>query len=422
MNTHFLLGIGWPGEPTSDSQYWIASILAFILTVAFVLLFRRTVGRPTTRKKGHRPSRRAMLLIGAFSLALDPTAALAEDPEPPPPSIAISAFVETYVAWNFNKPENGITAFRGFDARHNSFALSNAVIDTRWTAGAISGRVALQTGDTPDIYYGSESASDLRHILEATLAWKAPVGKGPIVDGGICLSPIGPEVIPVKDNWTWSRSTLFYGLPFYHAGVRATYPLSERWSVTGAVYNGWNSLVDTNGKKSVSLLALYTRPDKLTASVLYFGGAERPRGAPEGEPWRHLFDSYITLTVSPTLSIQAQLDAGFENTTFGRASWRAGALAARVKANPWLYIAGRADILDETTPSSPAGSAAAIFFPTKRVSSLTATLDARPADRMAIRLEYRRDSAHDAIYFKNADQTPSAKSQSTLTLGLTAWF
>jgi len=422
MNTHILLGIGWPGEPTSDTRYWVASILGLILTVAFVLLFRRTVGRPTARKKGSKRPTKALLMSGATALALSPLAARAEDPEPAPPTIAVSAFVETYISWNFNKPENGLTAFRGFDARHNSFALSNAVLDTRWTAGAISGRLALQTGDTPDIYYGSEATSDVRHVLEATIAWKAPAGKGLTLDGGIFLSPIGPEAVPVKDNWTWSRSTLFFGLPFYHAGFRATYPVSERWNVTAGVYNGWNNVTDTNGKKSISVQGLYTKPDKITASLLYFGGAERARGSAEGEPWRNLFDSHITITVSPTLSVLAHADTGFENTTFGRATWRAGALAARIKAKPWLYVAARADILDETTPTSRAGTAATLFFPTKRVSSLTATLDARPADRMAIRLEFRRDSAHDPIYFKNGESSPSARSQSTLTLGLTAWF
>ncbi len=421
MNTPILLGLGSPAEPMSDSRYWIASIVAFILTVGFVLLFRRTVGRPTARKKG-KPSTRALLMSGAMALPLSPAVARAEDPALPPPSIAVSAFVETYISWNFNKPENGLTAFRGFDTRHNSFALSNAVLDTRWAAGPISGRLALQAGDTPDTYYGAEATSDVRHVLEATIAWKAPAGRGLTLDGGIFLSPIGPEGVPVKDNWTWSRSTLFYALPFYHAGFRATYPVSDRWNVTAGVYNGWSNVTDTNGKKSISVQGLYTKPDKVTASLLYFGGGERARGSAEGEPWRNLFDSHITVTVSPSLSVQLHADTGFENTTFGRASWRAGALAARVKANSWLYVAGRADALAETTPTSSAGTAATLFFPTKRVRSLTATLDARPADRMAIRLEYRRDSAHDPIYFEKADETPSAKSQSTLTFGLTAWF
>ena len=41
---------------------------------------------------------------------------------------------------------------------------------------------------------------------------------------------------------------------------------------------------------------------------------------------------------------------------------------------------------------------------------------------MSIRLEFRHDAAVDPIYFEGALSTPSAKSQSTLTFGLTAWF
>jgi len=445
MNTHFLLGIGWPDEATFSVPYAVASVLALFLTVCLVAFFKRMAddhyrllqekeredqaaaaadeedGEEDRKAPAHRPGGKPLILAGLV-LSLGPSFVLAQEAKEPAPSITVGAFVETYFGWNFNKPENGVTAYRGFDARHNSFALSNAVLDTRWTAGAVFGRLALQNGDTPDIYYGAEATSDVRHILEATVAWKAPVGEGLTLDGGIFLSPIGPETILIRDNWTWSRSTLFFGLPFYHAGFRATYPVSERWNVTAAVYNGWNNVTDTNSRKSISVQGLYTKPDKITASILYFGGVERPRGAPEGQPWRNLFDAHATVTVSPRVSIQAHADAGFEDTTFGRSSWRAGALAARLKANRWLYVAGRADILDETIPATDAGSASALFFPTTRVRSLTATLDARPADRMSVRLEFRQDSAGDPIYFKGAGSAPSAKSQSTLTFGLTAWF
>ena len=439
---HPIVLIGWPQAADFDIPYGLASALALFLTVWLLAFLKRTADQhyrlrsekekedkaaaPADEEdpaEGHaRGPQGKPLVLAGLVLFLGPALALAQEATEPAPSLSVGAVVETYFAWNLNRPENGITAFRGFDARHNSFAFSNAVLDARWNAGTVSGRLALQTGDTPDIYYGAEATSDVRHILEATVAWKAPVGKGLTLDGGIFLSPIGPEGILVKDNWNWSRSTLFFGLPFYHAGMRATYPLSQRWNLTGGVYNGWNNVTDTNGKKSVSVQALYTKPDKVTVSLLYFGGAERPRGAPEGEPWRNLFDSHITVNLTNAFSFQAHADAGFENTTFGRSSWRGGAVALRLKANQWLYVAGRADILDETIPNSSAGSASAIFFPTTRVRSLTATLDARPVDRLAARLEFRHDVAADAIYFKGASRAPSAKTQSTLTFGLTAWF
>lgn len=423
-----LLGIPRSHDAGPGPGFWPRALLAGLGFMIALLVLDRVFSAlaRSKRRGGGGGGRRRTLPQGAMLLMLAPESSAADGAEPekkdPPPTVSIHAGLETFYSWNFNRPLNGITAFRGFDARHDTFALSNAVLDTRWNAGPVSGRLALQTGDTPDIYYGAEATGDIRHILEAMVAWKAPLGQGLTLEGGIFLSPIGPEAILTRDNWNWSRSTLFFALPFYHAGLRATYPVSERWSLTGAVCNGWNNVTDTNGKKSLSVQGVYSRPDKVTASLLYFGGVERARDAPEGQPWRHLFDSHVTVTVSPTLSIQAHADAGFENTAFGRSSWRAAAVAARVKAASWLYVAGRADILHETVPISRTGSATALFFPTSRVRSLTATFDARPADRLSARLEFRHDRAADPIYFKGPDPTPASKSQSTLTLGLTAWF
>ena len=117
----------------------------------------------------------------------------------------------------------------------------------------------------------------------------------------------------VKDNWNWSRSNLFFGLPFYHAGLKATYELSKAWTAELMICNGWNNIVDNNSQKSVEASATYKPTDRLTLHFLYFGGVERPTGAPEGEPWRHLFDAWATWDATNTLSFTLNADAGFEN-------------------------------------------------------------------------------------------------------------
>lgn len=430
MNSILLLGVDWSRDATLSPHFWPRAFVGGVALILSLILLDRviaalTLPRQASVRGGGGGLRLRKVHPGMMMLALAPEPSQAREGESAPrpePSVSISGFVETYLAWNFNRPESGVTGFRGFDARHNSFTISNAVLDARWTQGTVSGRLALQAGDTPDLYYGPEATGPIRHVLEATILWKAPLGRGLALDGGLFLSPIGPEAIPVKDNWTWSRSTLFYALPFYHAGFRARYPVTDAWTMTAGIYNGWNNVTDTNGMKSVSIQGLYAKPDKVTASFLYFGGVERPRGAAEGEPWRHLFDSHLTLNVSPVVSLLAHVDAGFEETTFGRASWRGGALAGRIKANPWLSVAVRADILDESVPTSSAGTATALFFPASRVQSLTATLDARPSDHMAARLEFRRDRANAPLYFKDSDPVASTRTQSTLTFGVTTWF
>jgi hypothetical protein len=269
---------------------------------------------------------------------------------------------------------------------------------------------------------GKSSSDVWKYVQQANLGWRTGVGRGLQLEAGIFLSPIGPEGIAAKDNWNWSRSDLFYGLPFYHTGIRFNYPASDRLTLTAAAYNGWNSVTDNNRDKSVSLQAFYSVTDKVTASALYFGGVERPAGAPEGEPWRNLFDAHVTVNVTPRFSALFHVDGGFEDNTFGRSDWFATAVAARVQATPWLYLAARGDVFWETVASNDLGTASAIFWPADRVSSATFTLDARPNEKLSIRLEYRHDSASGPMFFGDDPETATRDSQDTVTLGMVAWF
>src|SRR5262245_15369532 len=113
-----------------------------------------------------------------------------EPPAKPVASVTFGGYVESFYSYSFNKPDNGITAFRGFDNQHDAFTISNAVLDGRYTSERVSGRFALQVGHTPDTYYLAEPAHPAvggtgatgpdvwKYLQEAWLAWKAPVGRG----------------------------------------------------------------------------------------------------------------------------------------------------------------------------------------------------------------------------------------------------
>jgi Putative beta-barrel porin-2, OmpL-like. bbp2 len=363
-------------------------------------------------------------------------------PEPEKVSpISFGAYAEAFYQWNLGNPSNGITHFRGFDNRHNTFTLANVAIDAQWDFERLVGRVALQVGHTPSTYYASEpelpgaSASNgsgaalWKYVQQAYAGYRFGVGRGLTVSAGLFLSPIGPESMAIKDNWNWSRSNLFFGLPFYHTGVRASYPVNESVSLTVAGYNGWNSVVDNNPEKSVSVQAVFNRPT-LTLSVLYFGGVERSKNAPEGRPWRHLFDAHLTWHPKNWLSLLAHLNGGFEMTRFGATSWMGGALYARLKLRDPLSITVRADVLAESVADNGSAKASALFFPAPWVASATATVEYRPLSRVSLRLEYRQDIAATPLYFRGAVEgdgvstpfRPNTKSQDTLTLGMASWF
>lgn len=185
-------------------------------------------------------------LVGGSALAQSPPSAV-------PPAFTLGGYVEALYSTNFNDPSNGVTNFRGFDNRVDTFSLSNVVLDANGQKGDVSAKLTLQAGLTPNTYYLGEpalagaaeaagaagsDASLWRNIQQAYVGYRAPFGKGVLFQGGLFLSPIGHENMPVKDNWNWSRSNLFFALPFYHVGLRASRDLSANVSATLGVFNG----------------------------------------------------------------------------------------------------------------------------------------------------------------------------------------
>jgi hypothetical protein len=375
--------------------------------------------------------------IGSAPAPSEP-AAPAQPPEAP---FTFGGYAEVNYQWNLNQPSNGLTNLRGFDNRHNTFTLSNVALDVGWDYADLIGKVTLQVGHTPSTYYlaetsepgsGGANGSDAelwKYVQQAYAGYRFDVGRGLTVSAGLFLSPIGPESIVVHDNWNLSRSNLFFGLPFYHTGVRASYELSDTWSATLAGYNGWNTVVDNNDEKSISAQLTYTRPD-LAVSILYFGGVERPDGALEGRGWRNLFDAHVTWHATTWFSVLAQANSGFEETDYGTSYWGAGALYARFQPLEPLFVALRGDAFAEHVPENAAGRASSIFWPAPWVSSATATIDFRPHERASFQLELRHDRAGGDSYF-GADVPgdglttpfePNRRTQSTLTVGATTWF
>jgi len=389
---------------------------------------------------------------GPFQSESPPLQAVTPDQQPPaesrpaPPDagkISLGGYVEAFYSYNFNRPSNRITNFRGFDNRETTFTLSNAAVTAVWEKAAVSGKVTLQVGHTPNTYYLSEPAfpgtsatsstdvSNWKYLQEAWIGYRAPIGRGVLFQAGLFLSPIGVENMPIKDNWNWSRSNLFFGLPFYHTGLRATSEISRAWTAELMVCNGWNSVVDNNREKSVMAHVIYKPSDAWNVNLLYFGGVERPTGAPEGQPWRHLFDVYATWDATNKLSFILHVDGGWEDNTFGTSSWFATAGYARVKLSPRFSIAARADVFRERVASNSAGRASVLFWPAKWVASQTLTLDYHPQDTISIRLEGRHDGASADMYFRGQvpgdgsaarPYVPNAGSQNTMTLGVTSWF
>jgi hypothetical protein len=363
------------------------------------------------------------------------------DATSPAVNITVGGYVEGYYQAHLQNPSNRITNLRGFDNRSRTFTLSNVALDVKAETGPVATRVILQVGHTGSTYYLAETAAPGTGSVNASSAelWKylqaanvtAKLPSEWVLEAGLFTSPIGIEVIPVKDNFNWSRSNLFFGLPFYHTGVMLSRPLGGGWTGKLHVYNGWNTVADNNGYPSVALSGSYASDSgKTTGQLLYFGGIERPTGAPEGKAWRHLFDALVSHAVTDEVTIAAQADAGFEPNDIGTSSWVAVAAYLKYALSSKVYVAARGDYFYEKVAEDGGTSAGAIFWPTKWMSSGTLTLAYQPVDGVSMRFEYRHDQADSDVFFGGdvaADPMtmafiPNRDMQDTVLLGATAWF
>lgn len=361
--------------------------------------------------------------------------------------LTIAGTLESFYAYNFNRPSNGITNFRAFDDQHNSITLQNAAFDLFWTSERVYARIAMQAGNTPRVASAPAPLSQdedpevepsLFRNIQRAYAGAHPFANAPVfIEAGIFLSPIGYEGITVHENWHWSHSPIFLALPFYHSGIKVGTDIGPAHRIKFAVYNGWNNIRDNNPEKSLALEYGYTPGPRFSLAAVYFTGVERGVGAPEGRAWRHVVNVAARGTPHPRLGLVGDLNAGIEPNLFGSSRWIGGNAGLRVEALPWLFVAGRGTIIGETRAST-GGLASPIVLanfsddPQQWMGAATLTLDLRPVpDHFALKLEYRHDQARSNIFFRGAvvgsgtlddRYITNARAQDTLTLGLHAWF
>ncbi|MBP6944938.1 outer membrane beta-barrel protein [Patescibacteria group bacterium] len=367
-----------------------------------------------------------------------------------------SGALELVYGAHLGDPSNGIVPYRLNDGRDRTLLLSQLVLALDASYGPVSIRVAAQVGTVGDTYYLGEpfspgggtvtdtGATNWRNIQEAfaefltgRIKWGAgvflsPVGPESMVTNGGSNTPLGSET-PAVANATLSRGLAFYGLPFYHTGVRAIVDLGHGFSLRFWAINGWNSIgLDTNRVPTAVVNFQYGSP-RLSWSILAMVGPERASGAPEGPVVRALFDSWLQWHPAPTLGFVAQLNGGVEPTRFGSSGWMVGSLAARWHPLRWLYIAARGEYFREWMGANETGRANPIFWGgAEAVASATGTIGFRPHAQVLVRLEYRQDwSARAPLFYRSqvmgdgsamSPYVPNADTQRTVTLSTNVWF
>lgn len=359
----------------------------------------------------------ALMTAGAAAAAAEtPSPAPSPSPEPSPEAspaaptpLEVTAFADAYYGWHFNKTD---ALLRNFDTSHNAFSINLvevALEKKTSTASRVGFRADLDFGPTADTVASSEpsgSGKDVfKHLQQGYVS--ALAGSKLQIDFGKFVTMMGAEVIESKDNWNYSRSLLFaLAIPYYHVGLRGTLPVNDKLTLAAYVVNGWNNSTAIHSGKSFALQATVKPNAKLTWVANYMGGPEQKD---DNKDWRNLFDTTITVTATPKLSLMANYDYGKDTIAGTGVSWQGVALYAQYQANDYWAVTPRYEWLDDTKGAFMTGTP-------QKLQEFTLTNEFKIAKALITRLEYRRDFSNTAFF--PTESAGKKKAQSTLTVGV----
>jgi hypothetical protein len=333
--------------------------------------------------------------------------------------------LEGFYQYNWNRPYDRVNLLRAYDTRANVFSLQQAAIVVESAPKVDEGRrfgarVDLQFGQATETVQGNaanEPRPDAyRHIWQAYGTYVFPVGSGLQTDFGKFASNLGYETNYAKDDNQFSRAYLFNFLPFYHSGVRLTYPATDRLTLMYMLTNGIQQTEDFNDFKSSHVTAIVKPVGSVTWTINYFFGQEQPDGgAPEGpDGFFRVFDTYVAYTATPKLSFGA--DVNYVTNEVNKAdealSLQGTGLYARYQATAPNALSLRYERLDDE----------GLFGGIDQVlHEVTATAEYTFADGFLLRGEFRRDWSNER-FFTGPEPGDPREGQTTFLVGLVWWF
>jgi hypothetical protein len=342
-------------------------------------------------------------------------------------AIVFGATIETFYQYNWNRPPDRVLPLRAYDTRANAFAIQQAalIVDAApdlEVGRRFGGRVDLQFGMATDTVQGNPANEPrpeaYRHLWQVYGTYVLPVGPdGLQVDAGKYTSMLGYETNYAKDNQAFSRAYLFNFLPFYHSGVRLTFPVNERVSLLYMLSNGIQQTEDFNDFKSNHVAAVLKPTGRVTWVVNYYFGQEQPDG---GEPrgpdgFFKVFDTNVA--VSATSRLAFALDVNYvtnEISANAESSSLQGLGAyARYQMTDAAAVGVRYERLDDE----------GLFGGMDQVlQETTLTTEYKLAEGFLVRAEFRRDWSNERFFPGRLGGGDLRSGQKTALVGGVWWF
>ena len=363
----------------------------------------------------------AVFLFSIPAWGADSTAAST----PAASKISWSGLVDVYYSRNFNSPSNQMNQLRNFDIYENQFGFNLAKLTVQEQAQPLGFRVDLAIGTGNDIVHGLlnpstgaavPSTSTLNLVEQAYLTAIIPVGSGLTVDIGKFATMMGYEVIESNGNWNYSRSLLFaWSIPYYHMGMRLSYPITSNFTAALHIVNSWNTVIDNNSAKSIGLELNYS-PIAATAITLNgMSGFEQPDTVSSGK--KDVGELIVTQQICNDITLAMDADYGQESINGLLNIWKGVAAYVKYNLDSRSDLAVRGEIYNDRN-----GYTTGAKFSNPIFKEVTATYEYRPWDPIIVRFEARDDFANGNAFISAGSLLPTKSSQPTFLVGVIMTF
>lgn len=324
-----------------------------------------------------------------------------------------SGVFDGYYSFNNNHPASGLNNLYNFDDHADQVDLNMLKLTVSHDADPVGFRVDTGFGRAFQLLHNPvPSPGEFRFIEQAYVSLKPKSAKGLEIDLGAFVSPAGSEVTETAADFNYSRSYLFALGPYYHFGIRTSIPVTSSLSVGLQLVNGWNAIVDQygNNMQTVGVTQTLTRK-KFTWSNNYYVGSQNSPGV-HGE--RNFLDTALLLTPIKQFSAYVNVDYGRQQASESNAKqWWGIAAAARWQITKRIAVSPRLEYFDDLDGFTTGKQ--------QKLHEVTLTAEYKLLDGLLMRGEFRRDNSNMA-YFDRGNTSGLAKTQSTATLGLIAFF
>lgn len=304
-----------------------------------------------------------------------------------------SAYLETFYAYDFNKPDGNRLDFVYNHNRHNEFNINIAFLKYKLEYQNVYASVAVHAGTYVDDNYVNE---DMKLLSEAYVGIFLNKSKKTSLEVGIMPSYIGFETATSFSNLTLTRSIMAENSPYFFTGAKLNYSPNSKWNFSVLATNGWQRIQKPNNEAlpAFGSQVIYKPSAKTSLNWSTFIGDEPIE---ESLRTRYFSNLYVDHQWNDKWRTIAGFDYGLQKNgeTGDFDNWLTPTIITQYKINQKFHAALRAEYYQDLDNVMVATSNPF------EVLGLSANLDFLPNSKFKIRTEVRWLDSEEPIFVKN---------------------